>query len=114
MDKYKAVEYLFDCRTDRPSCDDTVFWRETGMKEDEEEVDSRDTSGMMATDMMSSKENWKETKVGSRVIRRLATMQPIPSNRLCAQFPTFAAILSCSAPTYVDRILYPESFIRGI
>lgn len=51
MDKYRAVEYLFDCRADRPSCDDTVFWRETGTKEDEEEVEVLDMGDMMATDM---------------------------------------------------------------
>jgi hypothetical protein len=38
-----VTEYRFDCRTDRePSCEDIVFWRETGMKEEDEEVDARE------------------------------------------------------------------------
>lgn len=53
MDRYKAVEYLFDCRTDRPSWDDdTVFWRDTGISEEVEDVEARDTGGMTMTDMM--------------------------------------------------------------
>lgn len=42
MDKYKAVtEYRLDWRTDlEPSADDIVFWRDTGMKEEEDEVDA--------------------------------------------------------------------------
>jgi hypothetical protein len=52
MDRYSAVEYLRDCRTDRPSCDETVFWRETGMNEEEEDVDARETGGITITDMM--------------------------------------------------------------
>lgn len=51
MDRYRAVEYLFDCRADRPSCDDTVFWRETGAKEDEEDVEALDIGGIMAMEM---------------------------------------------------------------
>lgn len=46
------MEYRRDCRTDRPSCDDTVFWRDTGMKEEEEDVDARDPGGITITDMM--------------------------------------------------------------
>jgi hypothetical protein len=45
MDRYSAVtEYRFDWRTERdPSCEDIVFWRETGMKEEDvEDVDARD------------------------------------------------------------------------
>jgi hypothetical protein len=44
MDRYKAVtEYRFDCRADRdPSCEDMVFCRDTGWKDDEEAVDARD------------------------------------------------------------------------
>jgi hypothetical protein len=44
MDRYSAVtEYRFDWRTERePSCEDIVFWRETGMKDDEDDVDARD------------------------------------------------------------------------
>jgi hypothetical protein len=44
MDRYNVViEYRFDCRTDLPpSCDDIVFWRETGWKEEEEAVDARE------------------------------------------------------------------------
>jgi hypothetical protein len=45
MDRYSAVtEYRFDCRTERdPSCDDIVFWRETGTKDEEvEDVEARE------------------------------------------------------------------------
>jgi hypothetical protein len=44
MDMYSVfMEYRFDWRTDlAPSCDDMVFWRETGWKEEEEAVDARD------------------------------------------------------------------------
>jgi len=44
MDRYSAVtEYRFDWRTERdPSWEDIVFWRETGMKDDEEDVEARD------------------------------------------------------------------------
>lgn len=53
MDRYRAVEYLFDCRTDRPSWDDdTVFWRDTGISEEVEDVEARDTGGITITDMM--------------------------------------------------------------
>lgn len=50
MDRYSAVtEYRFDWRTDRePSIDDIVFWRETGMKEEEED----DADCSIATDMV--------------------------------------------------------------
>lgn len=51
MDRYSAVEYLFDCLTDRPSWDDTVFWRDTGISEEVEDVEARDTGGMTITDM---------------------------------------------------------------
>lgn len=112
MDKYKAVEYLFDCRTDRPSCDDTVFWRETGMKEDEEEVDSRDMSGMMATDMMNSEENRTETKVRTRVVKRLATVPRQPSKTVvrsvvsdnCCDLELFRTNLRRSH--LIPRVLY--------
>lgn len=42
MERYKAVtEYRLDCRTERdPSCEDIVFCRDTGMKEEEEEVEA--------------------------------------------------------------------------
>lgn len=57
MDKYRAVEYLFDCladRTSRPSCDETVFWRDTGTNEDEDDVEALDTCGItLARDMMA-------------------------------------------------------------
>lgn len=37
------MEYRFDCLTDRPpSCEEIVFWRETGWKEEEEAVDARE------------------------------------------------------------------------
>lgn len=52
MDRYRAVEYLFDCRTDgRPSCDETVFWRDMRAKDDEEEVEVLEICGMIATAM---------------------------------------------------------------
>jgi hypothetical protein len=53
MDRYRAVtEYLFDWRTERdPSWEDIVFWRETGLKDEEEEVDARDGACSMETAM---------------------------------------------------------------
>lgn len=57
MDKYRAVEYRFDCLADRPSCDDTVFWRETGANEDDEDVDALDTCGMIAAIAMVSRKS---------------------------------------------------------
>jgi hypothetical protein len=56
MDRYKAVtEYLFDWRTERePSCEDMVFWRETGMKDEDEDVDARDGACSMETAMARS------------------------------------------------------------
>jgi hypothetical protein len=45
MDRYSAVtEYRFDWRTERdPSCEDIVFWRETGTKDEEvDDVDARE------------------------------------------------------------------------
>lgn len=53
MDRYSAVtEYLFDWRTERdPSWEDIVFWRETGLKDEEEEVDARDGACSMETAM---------------------------------------------------------------
>jgi hypothetical protein len=53
MDRYRAVtEYRFDWRTERePSCEDIVFWRLTGMKDDELEVDARDGACSIATDI---------------------------------------------------------------
>ncbi len=54
MDRYRAVtEYRFDWRTERePSWDDIVFWRETGMKEDDEEVEALEGACSMETAMM--------------------------------------------------------------
>lgn len=54
IDRYKAVtEYLFDCLIDRdPSCEDIVFWRETGTNDEEEEVEARDGALSSATDML--------------------------------------------------------------
>jgi hypothetical protein len=41
-----------DWRTERePSCDDIVFWRETGMKDDDDEVDAREGACSMDTAM---------------------------------------------------------------
>ena len=54
MDRYNAVtEYRFDCRTERdPSWEDMVFWRETGMKEEEEEVEAREGAWSIETAMV--------------------------------------------------------------
>lgn len=42
-----------DWRTERdPSCDDMVFWRETGMKDDEEDVDAREGACSIDTAML--------------------------------------------------------------
>ena len=53
MDRYSAVtECRLDCRTDRPSWDDSVFCRDIGTKEDEDEVDALeilDGGGIMVT-----------------------------------------------------------------
>lgn len=53
MDKYRAVtEYRFDWRTERdPSWEDIVFWRETGLKDEEEEVEAREGACSMETAM---------------------------------------------------------------
>lgn len=55
MDRYKAVEYLFDWRAARPSFDETVFCREMGTWDDEDEVDALERCGMIATDMLGSR-----------------------------------------------------------
>ena len=52
MDKYNAVEYLFDCRAERPSLEETVFWREIGTWDEEEDVEARERCGMTATDIL--------------------------------------------------------------
>lgn len=60
MDKYSAVtDMRLDCRIERlPSWDDMVFWRETGMKEDDEEVEAREIRegcwSIVATDIFSA------------------------------------------------------------
>jgi hypothetical protein len=56
MDRYSAVtEYRFDWRTERePSWDDIVFWRETGMKDDEDEVEAREGACNIETAMWKS------------------------------------------------------------
>lgn len=49
------MEYLLDCRAERPSCDEEmVFWRETGTKEEEDEVDALEIREgiIVATDML--------------------------------------------------------------
>jgi hypothetical protein len=53
MDRYSAVtEMRFDARTDLVSCDDIVFWRETGWKEEDEDVEALDAGwSMVATDI---------------------------------------------------------------
>lgn len=46
------TEYRFDWRTERePSCEDIVFWRDTGMKDDDEDVDAREGACSMETAM---------------------------------------------------------------
>lgn len=55
MDRYKAVEYLFDWRAARPSFDETVFCREIGTWDDDDEVDALERCGMIATDMLDSR-----------------------------------------------------------
>lgn len=52
MDRYNAVEYLFDCRAERPSLEETVFWREIGTWDEEEDVDARERCGIIATDIL--------------------------------------------------------------
>jgi hypothetical protein len=55
MDRYKAVtEYRFDWRTERdPSCEDIVFWRDTGIKDEEvEDVDAREGACSIETAMI--------------------------------------------------------------
>ena len=42
IDRYKAVEYRFDCRALRPSLEDVVFWREMGRWEDDDDVETLD------------------------------------------------------------------------
>jgi hypothetical protein len=59
MDKYNAVtEYRFDWRTERdPSCEDIVFWRETGMKDEEvDDVDAREGACSIETAMFGAAE----------------------------------------------------------
>ncbi len=51
IDRYRAVEYLLDCRALRPSFEGTVFCREIGRCDEEEEVDALDIGGMIATDI---------------------------------------------------------------
>ena len=40
-----------------------MFWRDTGINEEVEEVDARDTGGMTITDMMTS-ESWGRADYG--------------------------------------------------
>ena len=40
MERYSAVEYLFDCLALLPSLEDTVFCREIGICEEEEDVET--------------------------------------------------------------------------
>lgn len=56
MERYSAVTlYLLDWRTERaPSMvcwEDIVFWRDTGMNDDEEEVEAREGACSIATDI---------------------------------------------------------------
>ena len=54
METYSAViEMRLDCLTERPSCEDIVFCRETGWKEEEEAVEALDAGcSIVATDML--------------------------------------------------------------
>lgn len=50
------TEYRFDWRTERePSCEDMVFWRETGMKDEDDEVEARDGACSIDTAMARSR-----------------------------------------------------------
>ena len=45
-----------DWRTERePSCEDIVFWRETGINDDDDEVDAREGACSMETAMVESR-----------------------------------------------------------
>lgn len=70
MDRYKAVtEYLFDWRMERvPSCEDMVFCRETGTKDEEEEVEALDGACSIATDM-STAYGLRDRKVAGRRLK---------------------------------------------
>ena len=52
MDRYNAVEYLFDCRAERPSLEETVFWRDIGIWDEDEDVEARERCGMTAIDIL--------------------------------------------------------------
>lgn len=70
MDRYKAVtDILLDCRTDFVSWDDMVFWRETGWKEEEEEVEPLEALdagwSMVATDISGMSKPHKNRYVTS-------------------------------------------------
>ena len=82
MDRYKAVEYLFDWRAARPSFDETVFCREMGTWDDDDEVEALERCGMTATDMLGSRVGSDERshRLGTRpeshavLVRRLDAM----------------------------------------
>lgn len=77
MDRYKAVEYLLDWRTDRPSWDDdTVFWRDTGISEEVDDVEARDTGGMTMTDMMGASGTVDSSGVPRGLISRAGATVP--------------------------------------
>lgn len=63
MDRYSAVtEYRFDWRTERePSCDDIVFWRETGTKDDDDDVDALEGACSIET-AISKYGRWLRTR----------------------------------------------------
>lgn len=54
MERYSAVtDSRFDWRRDRVSWDDIVFWRVTGWKEEDEDVDALDADcNIVATDIL--------------------------------------------------------------
>lgn len=51
---YAVTDCRFDCRIERPSWEDMVFWRETGTKDDEDDVEVREgVFNSVATDMIT-------------------------------------------------------------
>lgn len=72
IDTYSAVmDILLDCLTERPSCDERVFCRETGWKEPEEEVEALEAReagcSIVATDMSLRCDRVRllETRIGT-------------------------------------------------
>ena len=85
MDKYKAVEYLFDWRAARPSFDETVFCREMGTWDDDDEVEALERCGMTATDMLGSRVGSDERshRFGTRPESHAALVRRVDTMVLC-------------------------------